>query len=378
MISAKTFNHLSPRNRQHGAATLIITILLIVMGTLIIIFAANYGVMQEKISANLTRNAQAFEAAEAGLEFGINYLQKNATTIIGSPSGGYITPYSDSNTTNISFNNNSKFTVVYTNPVANNYYLIKITSTGTNSDGSSTRVVKQQVYMTSLLANPGTVTLVSKGAVSLTGNSQVNNYSTNKTITSASAVTISGNASTNVGSGGGSNASNINADITQNSSTYANMSQNDFLATYFGTNSTSNLKSQFAHYYSNSTSTNYSSTLNGMTGTSIWIDQTGGTTASISGFTSIGNSSNPVLIVVNGGLSISGTVTIYGFIFTIGTTSISTLLGIVNIYGGIATTDQFSMTGNSNITYNSSVLTNLQKNTNMSKWAKVPGSWKDF
>lgn len=365
-------------SRENGAATLIIALILLVMGTLIIMFAANYGLMQEKITANIHRNSQAYEAAEGGIEFAINYLQKNATTIIGTPSGGYMTPYSDASTTNVSFNNSSKFSVVYTNPVANNYKIILITSTGTSSDGSATRIVKQQVALSSLLMNYGNTSIVSKGAVNLSGSAEVNNTSTNKTISSGSSVSISGSAETNISSGGGSNASHIGSDITQNSSSISSMSQNDFIASYFGTTSSATIQSKVGHYYSNSSSTNYSSTLNGMSGTSIWIDQTGGTTASISGTTTIGTATNPVLLIVNGTLSITGNVTIYGFVFIIGTSGINTLSGNISINGGLAMTDQLNMSGNSSLTFNPTVLTNLQNNSSMTTWAKIPGTWKDF
>lgn len=351
-----------------GAATLIITVILIVLSTLMIIFAASYGQMQQKMTANQNRESQAFHAAEAGVEFAINYLQTNETTITGAPSAGLIN-YSDANTTNVSLANGSKFSVVYTNPSAYNYNLIQITSTGANDDSSSTRVVVQQVQLGSLLSQPGTTALTTKGSVAMTGNATITNTSTNNAINSASTVVLGGSAATVI-SGGGTG-------IQQNNTALANTSQSDFFATYFGTTNTAKIQNSVGHYYSNSSNTDYSSNLSGMSGTSIWIDQTAGT-ASISGNTTIGSSSNPVLIIVNGTLSLSGNVTIYGFVFVIGTAGITTLTGNTSIIGGMATSDNLSMAGNISLTFNNSVLSNLQNQSSMRYFAKVPGTWRDF
>jgi hypothetical protein len=154
------------------------------------------------------------------------------------------------------------------------------------------------------------------------------------------------------------------------------MSQSDFFATYFGAPSDA-IQGSVAHYYNNSASTNYSGTLAGMTGTSIWIDQIGGT-ATINGSITIGTADNPVLLIVNGNLSLSGNVTINGFVFVIGTNDITSLTGNVTINGGMATTDTLNMTGSIQLVYNSTIIDNLQNQSSMLYYAKVPGSWKDF
>ncbi len=67
--------------------------------TVVTLFSAKFGVMQQKITGNQYRAQQAFEAAEAGLEYGLNYLDKNsATVIIDSNSDGYIDNYTSTNT----------------------------------------------------------------------------------------------------------------------------------------------------------------------------------------------------------------------------------------------------------------------------------------
>lgn len=365
----------STRNKSHGAATLILTVMLMVMSSLIIIFAANFSVMRSKTVDNIHRNRQAFHAAEAGLEYGINYLKQNSATVLAGPVNGYIS-YTNASITNVTLANNSKFSIVYSNPIANNYSLIRITSTGTNDDGTSTRVVIQDVAQGSLLLSPPNFPLVTKGQVSMSGSAQVINTTSATTIESASSVSLSGSSKTVVNGDTSSTSGNIQSDVQQDLSNLSNLSQSDFFSTYFGS-TTSNVQNNVAHYYSNNSSTNYSDALSNMTGTSIWIDQTAGT-ATISGATTIGTADNPVLLIVNGNLSLSGNVTIYGFVFVIGTNDITSLTGNVNIIGGIGTTDTLNMAGSIQLTYDSSVISNLQQQSSLLYYAKVPGSWRDF
>ena len=363
------------KSRVHGAATLIMTVMLLTISTLIILFAANYGRMQERSAANQDRNQEAFLAAEAGLEFGINYLNQNNTTILANPVSGYIPAYSDSNTTNVVLANNAGYSIVYSNPIANDYTLIKITSTGTSDDGTATHTSSLLVKFGSLMLNSPLAPLIAKGTVDLSGNSQIINTYTSTTVSSGSTVTLSGSSSTITSSGVSSTPASTGADIQQNQGSLSGISNNDFFAENFGV-SPDTVKANAAYYYSNSSTTNYSGTLDGKTGTSIWIDQTGGT-ANLSGTTTIGSATDPVVLIVNGNLDIAGSVTMYGFVFILGNTQ-TALTGNLTIVGGISSTGAVDATGSIQVVYSPSTLSNLQNNTSMRYYAKVPGSWKDF
>lgn len=368
------------KKRKHlnkGAATLIIAVVFIMLSTLIIIFAARNGVMQSKISANTSRNLQAYEAAEAGLEFGINYLDDNTALVIANPLSGMIN-FSNSNTTNVPLNNGSKFTVVFTNPTANDYTLIQITSTGVSDDNSSTRVVSQLVKRKSILVTTGTYGMTARDDIIASGNATFTNMSGNANISAGDDVYLLGNAATYTLLGQQSSAYVRRSDISSNNSAIGNLSSDNFFAGYFGTTSSTLIRTLSNYTYSNSVNTNYGTILNGITGGSIWIDATNGSTASLSGNTVIGSSSNPVLIVVNGRFSMLGNATIYGMVFVRGDVSLTTLSGSNNIYGTIISTDDVDISGNSYITYSSTVLTNLRNTSTLYYWAKVPGSWKDY
>lgn len=362
--------------RQQGAAVLVMTLVLVTISTLLILLSGKYGVMESRSVSNINRNYQAYEAAVAGMEYGINYLTQNNATILANPVSGYIPNYSDSNTSNVTLANNAKYTITYSNPIANDYTLIKIVSTGTSDDGTSTKTISQLVKFGSMLENVPTSPIISQADISLGGNSEIINIYGNSTVQSGGTTSLSGSASTQLSSGTSSTAGHIGADITQSISGIASETQNDFFASYFGQSPTA-IQGSVAHYYSNSSNTNYSSTLGGMNGTSIWINQSSGTTAQLNSNTTIGSSTNPVLMIVNGNLTISGNVTIYGYVFILGDTN-TTLLGSLNIIGSVGSTGNISASGSIQINYSPSTLSNLQNANTIRYYAKVPGSWKDF
>ncbi len=362
---------------QKGATTLLLTAVLLMTATLIITFAATFSRIQQKIASNQYQSSQAFQASEAGLAFGIVYLKNNSAIILANPVGGYIPAFSDSNTSNFSLPNGSKYTIVYTNPIANNYKLIHITVTGTSADGTSTKQISQDVQFNSLLLNPPSTTVSTKGNLSIGGSSQFINTETNKTVQSGGTVTFNGSGQTVTSSGTSSTSSSIKSDVQQNVSSTQSMSNDVFFQSIFGA-SMNTLKSTANYYYQNNSNTTYNSQLNGVEDAVIWIEQTGGN-AQLNSNVVIGSPTHPVLLIVNGNIDFSGGVTIYGFVFVNGTTSAETnITGSVAINGGIATTGDLGASGNTTLQYSSSILQSLQNIPALSNYAKVPGSWKDM
>ena len=65
------------RYRQHGAATLISTVVVLVLMTLVAFFASRNIVFERKTAANQYRSTKAIEAAEAGIEWAIGNLNSS-------------------------------------------------------------------------------------------------------------------------------------------------------------------------------------------------------------------------------------------------------------------------------------------------------------
>lgn len=360
--------------KQQGAATLIITIISLVIITMIVLFAANYTVMQQKITSNDYRKHQALAAAEAGLDYAIPYLALNQSTILANPVNGFLVNYSDSNTTNVTLGNQSKYSFSYTNPIANRYDLLTITSKGVSDDNSSTKTVQQQVKFGAHLVFPPTNPLISQSNINLTGNTNIINTQSNSTVRAGGGVTLSGSAQTTTSTGKSSTSSTIKSDVQQNDNTLATQSPSDLFKSYFGVDSQV-LKNNIDNYYTNSISTNYSTLLNGKQGTSIWIDQSSGD-ATLSGNVTLGTAEKPVILIVNGNLQLTGTATIYGLVYVMGGSVTKQLGGTLDIYGGLIATGNITINGTAKITFDTNLLTTIHKT--LGYYAKVPGSWRDF
>lgn len=321
--------------KQRGAATLLITFVLFTAAVLIIIFATNYSMLQQKTSTNQYSNNQAFEAAEAGLDYAVANLQVNSSTVLANPSGGFI----NFTVPTVTLGNNSTYSVAYTNPTANSYSLLTITATGKSVDGTSTKALVQQV---------------NAGASSLQYT-----ITTQQNVVTSGVVNINGPNGTDVGgtitSSGQFNSNNNKT----NDSTLANMSSATLFSNIFGM-SQSAMQAQ-STVYNNPSTIPYNS-LSG----DVWINGA----VTLSGNYTIGTTANPVLLIVNGNLTVSGNITINGLLYVLGSTTAS---GTFNLNGGIVSQGAITLSGTS-VSFNSSILQKLTGST----YARVPGSWKDF
>lgn len=76
-------------NNQKGVATLLVSIILLIGVTLITIFAARVGVMDQRISANEYRHKEAKAAADAALEQAAAFITNNTDLYDGTVGGTY-------------------------------------------------------------------------------------------------------------------------------------------------------------------------------------------------------------------------------------------------------------------------------------------------
>ncbi len=368
--------YFSLKNKK-GASVLLIAVLLIGIAGLIITFAGNYSSLQQKTSTNIYMNNQSYEAAEVGIEYALSYLQNNSSTVTGSPVSGFIN-YSIATTT---LPNNATYAVAITNPTANNYNLLTLTATGKNADGTSTSVISQQVYKPS-----GSIkSLVeSQGSVVMTGSAGITIPSTMSTsLMSGGTLNISNGAATYTGDSSSrtlvSTQGSIQSDIQQSVSSLGSMTESQYFSSVFGTSEASELASITAgggHVYTNISGGNYTATLSGMSGTSVWITQNDGNPVTIGGGVTIGTPAAPVLLIVEGSLNFANGFTFYGFIYASGGASgTNNLAGGGNIYGGLANYGTLNMSNNAQVYYQALSGANYPGSGN---YAKVAGSWKDF
>lgn len=358
--------------RAKGAVLLILVIIILMAMSTLIFILAKQGQLSQKTTANAYRAAQAFEAAEAGMDFGIVYLEKNHVTILQDiDADGYVDAYSNSDISGVVLTNGSQFTITYSNPVVNDFSLIKITAVGSSADNSASREIRELVKYKPILTSFNNFALTVIGNLTLGGSTEIQNTQTDTTVLAGGSVNISGSATTTTSSGTSSTSSVINSDITQNDTALASTTPTSFFIDHFGVPADT-IKSNSDYYYENNSSTNYNTQLSGKTGVLIWIEQTGGT-ATIDSSAVVGSAASPVILIVNGDLRIQGGAQIDGYVYVTG--SLQTA-GTATVSGGIAVGGNVVDSGNFTMIFDSTILSNLQQQ--MGSYAKVSGSWNDI
>jgi hypothetical protein len=195
------------KNKQTGVATLLVAIVLLFSITLVTLFTAKVVMQDTKLEANAYRAAQAFSAANYGLDFAINYFDQGGfdrldetvspaiagnddvvDSLVTAPltlthgSGGQVT------TAQVQFVTNADRcggTPSWQNGL--------VTATGFSDDGVATRTMGQCVGPLSILNGDGPeMPLISRTRISTTGNANIINRYTNTNIWSADDVVITG------------------------------------------------------------------------------------------------------------------------------------------------------------------------------------------
>ena len=367
--------------RQTGFSTLAITLVLLLALTIVAFFTAYSVINHQKTGANTLRTQHAFDAAQAGLDYGITYLNQNQTTV------------TDGMVLTGTLANNSTYNIVYT--FQGSSELIQIKSTGTSADGTATNVVQQLMKYFTLLGNIQTLPIKSRGAVELRGNTVITNTENGNTVITGDDVDFTLFSRTVLSGGISSYNGNIESDIVQNDAGLNGMSNEEFQTAVLG-RTISSFQNFAGLSFNKSSSYDYSADLNGKEGTTIWISQTNGT-AEISGNTTIGSPSNPVNLVVDGNLELSNQVTIYGNVIVSGNiqmTGTGEINGLLfsggsfeagvwwwffwgsDINGAVATYNTLELRGNSTVTYDSTILESTAKAG--ASYGKVAGSWTDL
>lgn len=369
------------RLRLKGYIIFGVSMLLLAITSLVTLYATNVLYARQQLVKNDYSNAQAFAAAAAGLDYGIAFLQTNSQQIVANTSNGYLQPYTSTQTTNVVQQDGSRFSINYTNPTQDNFTLIQVSAVGSSNDGLVTRTITQLVKLPSglLTLQPNPLNVLQ--AVNLNGNAQVTNNQGAISVRSGGSTSLAGSSTTIIknASGGtsiGSKANNLGADIQQNYGPYQSMGGNGdkFFQSYFGKTKTQ-VKNMANLTITNTRGANISSSLNGVEGKIIWVNQSGGE-ATINGNTTIGSPTNPVILIIstNGNIQINGNVTIYGLLYVAAANWSNNNSGSVNIIGSVAVEGNFNINGNVNINYNNTVYNKFGSGN----LAKVPGSWRDY
>jgi len=244
-----------------------------------------------------------------------------------------------------------------------------------NAGGCTSRaLVTQSTLLKPALASAPAAALTAKGNVSLNGNVTITNTdtATNGTTVHAGGTVDPGSSSSLVSVPG----TPEDASIASGDSTLSGLGDEQFFQGFFG-ESKESLQAQATHISCSGTACGGSIKGAENGGKVIWVDAPSGAQINASGTSSqIGTPTEPVILIVNGTLQITGNVTIYGLVYCAAITWDNTGGGTSQIIGAAIAEGNFVATGTPNPTYDPNVLNELKKD--LGKYVRISGGWKDW
>jgi len=388
MISIQPISNKS----QTGAATLITSLIMLVAMTIITIFAARSALMEQKIYANEFRAKQAFEAAQAGLDYGISYVlaeggaDKDADDVIDTFALRTLT-------------NSADYQITLTDNGGVNSTQTLVESTGRSDDDSATATISQLVVtFPALPTTPGNP-VTARGLVNVSGTGDIVNPEGSSTIWSGSTnINFSGSGTTQIHDPSvpandysqppveSSNSGGLGPDIISGDTNLSTLTGDQFFENFMGTDKASFKNSGSVREVAPADAGNLYNAVNDGLDLArdeiVWVDGNMSLSGSHVGCTvDPGGSADcatanidPIILVVDGDLTINGNLRIYGVIYVTG--NIVNANGTASIDGAAIVEGDVSGTGTLDITYNSSI---VNEAANIARVAgNLAGSWRDF
>lgn len=424
--------HQVGRLHQSGVVTLLTAVVILFMATILVIGVSRTTLMEQRISGNEIRKRQAFEAAEVGLSYGLNYLNAKvafAGNPLGTTTGNLWPQGADKNNNNVAdvipvtlvTSNRNKYSVAFCSPQApiTNIHCPddpelgpvdciddvdgttdwtatgielsapRIVSCGWSDDGLSRVKITQGIGLTSGTPQPQTNPLVSKGTVNVQGSATVTNYFNNLSIWSGGPLSNIGNSGktfvrnpTVVPPPAGTLPPTPPSSCSATSDYVCSTDKNSTGPDVIDSDPTlANLTNdELFDAVVGTTESDYASSalsvapgsvddLDGFLGQAIFIT---GDLSDNMNFT-LGSRDRPVVLVVDGNWSAGGNTTIYGIVYVRGSIA---LTGNITIYGGATVEGGVSGTGSLDVIYDPLVTSNAATGTG--KPGLIPGGWRDW
>lgn len=332
-----TADQLQQVSTQRGVAALAVILVLLFSISGITLYAANTGVLEQKVAANDHRAKQLAAAADAGLDYAMAYLAANTPTWTADPDDSNFEVNSNSLSTT---QGNFLATIQLRRPISERRR-VTISSTATETGGGSATAVSQTVILQrSVVATAPESPLVVNGCVSdITGNPDIDNDSSTYEIATSQA-----SACIEQGHFGGATGFDVQGSAFTGSAW-------DYV---FGIS-----KAEMEALAAVTASGVY------------WIDDSGPF------HTNLGSAANPVIVIFEQCARINGGTTIYGIVYyDSGCTSNG--WGGANIYGSVIYDGDLShMNANTELRFDSDYIDDLLDRTIGMK-ARVPGTWIDL
>ncbi len=383
---------------QRGAGTLVFTLVILVLMSIIMLGTAKTSLMEQRISNNEFRARQAFEAAQAGMERAVAYLGSNGGDTVDA-------------TTNLSSGSQSSggsYALAYSIPSAD---LVQVVATGNSADNTGLHQITQVLSFKPPIPGSPKQPLIVKSAVAMSGNANVENAYSNSAIRSGGLSVSGGSATTYVCDGcskvdpastpgqeidglppnlqpapsGEDQAGTADGiyespgiDILENDPYFAAATDDEFFENYF-TGDKNSIRAAADLYYNMSSDSGVADSLENQTNKLIWIDGDIGLNSN----TRIGctdthptdcsdGTVDPVILVVNGNLTCTGAVQVYGIVYVTGDWDVQ---GTFEVYGSVIVEGDVEGNGTLDVRY---YPRGVSSDEFKGSGAVVAGSWRDW
>jgi Tfp pilus assembly protein PilX len=435
MNTQMTLQHGTP-NRQHGAITLAISLILLFLITIVTLSVTRNISVEQKVANNDVRSRLAFEAAEAGIAAAFDALRNPdyvkclkseldpATNTVGLTE---ISTSSKEICTNLVAKYGTYPTPCGTLPNASCLVTLEqlsgtdrfsIESRGYSDDQSATRKVTIRAVKKNALGNLPDAPLTAKSSVIVDGSATVHNPEGDTTIWSGETIDLGSNNSTSTqiadpfdtgfpscmdtpltcGTISSSNKVTLGPDIIESDGSLGNFSDEDFFLQYFGVTDDTycNIANEYITIDATADEVNSDKVVQQadevicIQGNTVEFssNSTYGCSQKVTG-SNICPANDPDLIdpnapdfpgyessilVVKGDAVFNGTVHFYGLVFVTGNLDIK---GATTIYGGLVVGGELQNdTGGSlDLYYHSGLLENASE---LGTFFAAAGSWRDY
>ena len=418
-----------PLHSQRGAATLVVTILLLFAMTLIAAYANRNLVFEQRTSANQVRSTQAFEAAEAGLEWALAMLNQRRRL------GADCLPSGDENARSfrerslrysavdglhmpITWDDGGKATALraacvrtaqgwtcscpsagptsLAEPDGSSAHpafsvelgagpragMVRVSATGCTrlgppcgngerKSGDANMQVQALVALVPGLSTPPLAPLTVKDAVNVAGLLGLHSAdaAAGGIVLHAGGSVAMPNARITTAPGGSTSTAWVDSDTTLAAASTAR-----FFTSFFGLDKSTwrDLPAVARFACESSCGAALAAAIDGGTQPLIWIDGD----LQVEGPLVLGSRERPVMLVASGAVRLSGGVTVHGVVHGASVAWNDTGAGGAIVRGAAMSESSFGGNGSPDLVYDPVVLAALKGNTGT--FARVPGSWKDF
>lgn len=392
---------------QTGAATLVMTVVLLLLITMVSVYTSRSVLFEQKVSANDFRARQAFEAAETGLATAAAYLGSQGGA--DKDDDGVLDPVFDTDADgigdvgNVTFADNSSVTVTITGA----FPALLLQSTGVSDDLTATRTVRSLISTVNALPNSPDNPLTTKGTVVIDGSATVHNPEGESTIWSGADVDLGSNNATATNIANPADAAYptcmdtsmtcsttpasskvaVGLDVIEHDSTLNNLTPAQMFQNFFGTSMANYRESRVTLEVLPADAGNLSTNsanpgVHLGVGEVIWVEgdvtlsgtTVGCETPQVGADVCPNAELDPSILIINGDLATQGTPKFYGLVYVVGNMDVSsatTVTGAMIVTGN----SNNAASGSLDIWYNSDVLGQTQDNGPL---AGAPGSWQDW